>query len=126
MFPPELLGRIDCFVPFQPLSENTQCNITKMRLEKIKKRLFMKHGIKMAYSEAVITYLVKDTLSTDSNAGGARAIMNKLNTEVVSAISEFVNKHPETKRIGVDIGGQMAATDKNRLESAAYVIVKAV
>ncbi|MDQ9815553.1 hypothetical protein RFZ01_14305, partial [Acinetobacter pittii] len=23
-FPPELLGRIDCIVPFQPLSENTQ------------------------------------------------------------------------------------------------------
>lgn len=122
-FPPELLGRIDCIVPFQPLSEKTQCDITRMRLEKIRKRLLDKHGVKMSYSEDVITYLVKDTLTTDSNSGGARAIMNKLNTEVVSAISEFINKHPTAKRIGVSIGGEMASEDKYRLESAAYVKV---
>lgn len=122
-FPPELLGRIDCIVPFQPLSEKTQCDITRMRLEKIRARLLDKHGVKMSYSEDVITYLVKDTLTTDSNSGGARAIMNKLNTEVVSTISEYVNKHPTTKRLGVSIGGEMAATNKYRLESAAYVKV---
>lgn len=122
-FPPELLGRIDCIVPFQPLSEKTQCDITRMRLESVKKRLLDKHGVKMTYTEDVITYLVKDTLTTDSNSGGARAIMNKLNTEVVSAISEYINKHPEATRVGVAIGGEMAAEDKYRLESAAYVKV---
>lgn len=122
-FPPELLGRIDCIVPFQPLSEATQCNITRMRLEGIKKKLMDKHGVTMTYTEDVITYLVKDTLTTDSNAGGARAIMNKLNTEVVSAISEFINKNPNAKRVGVAIEGQMASEDKYRLESAAYVKV---
>ena len=122
-FPPELLGRIDCIVPFQPLSEQTQCNITRMRLEGIKKKLLDKHGVKMTYTEDVITYLVKDTLTTDSNSGGARAIMNKLNTEVVSAISEYINKNPNAKRGGVAIGGEMASEDKYRLESAAYVKV---
>lgn len=122
-FPPELLGRIDCIVPFQPLSEKTQCDITRMRLEGIKKRLFAKHHIKMVYTEDVITYLVKDNLTTDSNSGGARAIMNKLNTEVVSAVSEYVNKHPEAVRLGVSIGGQMASQNKYQLESAAYVKV---
>lgn len=122
-FPPELLGRIDCIVPFQPLSEATQCNITRMRLEGIKKKLMDKHGVTMTYTEDVITYLVKDTLTTDSNSGGARAIMNKLNTEVVSAISEFINKNPNAKRVGVAIEGQMASEDKYRLESAAYVKV---
>lgn len=122
-FPPELLGRIDCIVPFQPLSEQTQCNITRMRLEGIKKKLLDKHGVKMTYTEDVITYLVKDTLTTDSNSGGARAIMNKLNTEVVSAISEYINKNPNAKRVGVAIGGEMASEDKYRLESAAYVKV---
>lgn len=122
-FPPELLGRIDCIVPFQPLSEQTQCNITRMRLEGIKKKLLEKHGVKMTYTEDVITYLVKDTLTTDSNSGGARAIMNKLNTEVVSAISEYINKNPNAKRVGVAIGGEMASEDKYRLESAAYVKV---
>lgn len=122
-FPPELLGRIDCIVPFQPLSEKTQMEITRMRLEKIKKRLKDKHDITMLYTEDVITYLVKDTLTTDSNSGGARAIMNKLNAEVVSAISEYINKNPNAKRVGVTIAGEMAAVDKNRLVSAAYVKV---
>lgn len=122
-FPPELLGRIDCIVPFQPLSEQTQMNITRMRLDGIKKKLLDKHDVKMTYTEDVITYLVKDTLTTDSNSGGARAIMNKLNTEVVSAISEYINKNPNAKRVGVAIGGEMASEDKYRLESAAYVKV---
>lgn len=122
-FPPELLGRIDCIVPFQPLSEQTQMNIARMRLEGIKKKLLDKHDVKMTYTEDVITYLVKDTLTTDSNSGGARAIMNKLNTEVVSAISEYINKNPNAKRVGVAIGGEMASEDKYRLESAAYVKV---
>ena len=122
-FPPELLGRIDCIVPFQPLSEKTQMEITRMRLEKIKKRLKDKHDVTMLYTEDVITYLVKDTLTTDSNSGGARAIMNKLNAEVVSSIAEYINKNPHVKRVGVTIAGEMAALDKNRLVSAAYVKV---
>ena len=125
-FPPELLGRIDCIVPFQPLSETTQMNITRMRLEGVKKRLYEKHGVTMTYTDDVITYLVKDTLTTDSDSGGARAIMSKLNTEVVSAVSEYVNNHPESKRIGVAIGGEMVANNKNRLESSAYVKVGSI
>ena len=77
----------------------------------------------MIYTEDVITYLVKDTLTTDSNSGGARAIMNKLNAEVVSSIAEYINKNPHVKRVGVTIKGEMAAMDKNRLVSAAYVAV---
>ena len=38
-FPPELLGRIDCIVPFQPLSEKTMKSIVKMKLIALKSEL---------------------------------------------------------------------------------------
>lgn len=120
-FPPELLGRIDCIVPFQPLSQTTQKNITRLRLDGIKKRLVDKHNVTMTYTDDVVDYLVDDTLTTDSDSGGARAIMNKLNSEVVASISEYINNHPGSKKIGVGIGGEMQSKNKNLLESSAYV-----
>ena len=44
-FPPELLGRIDCIVPFQPLSEQTMTRICIMKLSKLKDEVKLKHHI---------------------------------------------------------------------------------
>lgn len=126
-FPPELLGRIDCIVPFQPLSHETQKQIVVMKLNKIKEKVLKLHNIKLSISQDVVTYLVDDRLDTQSDSGGARDIMNKINSEVIGAISIYINEHKgrEVRQLYVYVEGKMASSDKTKLVSEAYIKVSA-
>ena len=125
-FPPELLGRIDMIVPFQPLSEATQKEIVKMKLRKLIDEVQAKHNVELRISGKVVDYLVEDNLDTDSNAGGARAVMSKLESEVTTAVARYINSHPNSRKIGVGVEGQMASDNKNQLESEAYIRVSSL
>lgn len=125
-FPPELLGRMDAIVPFQPLSEATQILITRQKLIGLKAKIKQVHGIETKISPRVIDYLVKDRLDTDSDSGGARAIITRLETDVTAVIARFINENPGIRAISVDVAGNMAFEDKTRLQSDAYIKVKAV
>lgn len=124
-FPPELIGRIDVMVPFQPLSRATMGNIVKMKLRKLKDQVRSRHGVELVINKDVIRYLVDDNLSTDSDAGGARVVMSKLESEVTTNVARFINEHPFVSRIGVKVDGDMAIDNKNQLESRAYIKVLA-
>lgn len=124
-FPPELIGRIDVMVPFQPLSRATMENIVKMKLRKLKDQVRSRHGVELVINKDVIRYLVDDNLSTDSDAGGARVVMSKLESEVTTNVARFINEHPFVSRIGVKVEGDMAIDNKNQLESRAYIKVLA-
>lgn len=124
-FPPELIGRIDVMVPFQPLSRATMANIVKMKLRKLKDQVRSRHGVELVVNKDVIRYLVDDNLSTDSDAGGARVVMSKLESEVTTNVARFINEHPFVSRIGVKVEGDMAIDNKNQLESRAYIKVLA-
>lgn len=124
-FPPELIGRIDVMVPFQPLSRATMGNIVKMKLRKLKDQVRSRHGVELVVNKDVIRYLVDDNLSTDSDAGGARVVMSKLESEVTTNVARFINEHPFVSRIGVKVEGDMAIDNKNQLESRAYIKVLA-
>lgn len=122
-FPPELLGRIDAIIPFQPLSRETQKSIVKMKLQKLKKEIMEKHGATLKVSTKVIDYLVEDNLSTDSDSGGARRVMSKLESELTTAVARYLNKHPDISVVTADVEGQMAFENKDQLESEAYIKV---
>lgn len=124
-FPPELLGRIDTIVPFQPLSEATMKKIVEMKLRKLKDEVWKKHGIVLKLSPKIIRYLVEDNLDTDSNSGGARVVMSKLETEVTTAVARFINAYPNIPVIGVTVEGELAADHKNKLQSEARIKVVA-
>lgn len=124
-FPPELLGRIDCLVPFQPLSEETMANICKMKLQKLSDEIKKKHDITTKYDKRLIPYIVRDKMTTDSDAGGARAVVSRIEREITTEISKFINKHPsfKNKTMYVIVEGELASEHKNQLETAAHVIV---
>lgn len=124
-FPPELLGRIDTIVPFQPLSEETMKKIVEMKLRKLKDEVWKKHNVELRLHPKIIRYLVEDNLDTDSNSGGARIVMSKLETEVTTAVARFINAHPNVPVIGVKVEGELAADHKNKLQSEAYIKVVA-
>ncbi|MBD5584019.1 MAG: ATP-dependent Clp protease ATP-binding subunit, partial [Clostridia bacterium] len=122
-FPPELLGRIDAIVPFQPLSEETMKNIARMKLQQLRRTLLEKHGVKVAMQEKVVQYLVEDNLDTDSDSGGARTVVSKLESEVTTKIAKFINENPGIYNIRVVVEGKLASEDENKLVSDAYINV---
>ncbi len=124
-FPPELLGRIDAIVPFQPLSEATMRKIVGNKLLKLIKDVSKKHGVELRIDKHVIDYLVLDNLDTDSNSGGARIVVTKLTEEVVTPVAKYINENPSVKVVGVTVAGDMAWEHKDMLESTAYIKVAA-
>lgn len=125
-FPPELLGRIDCIVPFQPLSENTQKLIVKNKLTKLRDQVKEKHGIELKIKERIVDYIVKDNLDTESDAGGARAVISKLESEVVTAVAQAINTYPDVQALLIDYEGTPAYQNKHQLESSARIVVTPV
>lgn len=124
-FPPELIGRIDIMVPFQPLSRETMGNIVMMKLRKLKAQVKARHGVQLVIDKDVVRYLVEDNLSTDSDSGGARIVMSKLETEVTTNVARYINEHPFASRIAVKVDGDMAIDNKRQLESKASIKVLA-
>lgn len=120
-FPPELLGRIDTIVPFQPLSEKTMERIAKSKLEILKHEVWDKHHAKLSVDGRVINYLVYDNLSTDSDAGGARQIVSKIEEDIVAPLARFLNEHPGEQGVGVIVVGELASENKNKRKSDAHI-----
>ncbi len=125
-FPPELLGRIDAIVPFQPLSINTRMDIVKNKLRKLAEDVQQKHGVELVFAKKVPDYLIYENLDTKSDSGGARQVIQRMNTEVVSTVARFINQNPDVIKIGVTVEGEMAYQNKGMLESNAKIVVKAI
>lgn len=123
-FPPELLGRIDQIVPFQPLSLETQRRIVRGKLRSMVQEVLTKHGARVHLSSRVLQYLVDDKVDTDASAGGARGAIQLLTDDVMTEVAAFVNAHPNERAIAVDINGVMKSDDEYLLNSDAYVEVK--
>ena len=122
-FPPELLGRIDTIVPFQPLSEDTMKRIVRTKLQKLKDEVRQKYNVDLKIHKDVIKYLVEDNMDTNASSGGARIVMSKLEEEVTTAVARFINLNPDVSRVGVKVEGTMASDDKTQLISEAYITV---
>lgn len=125
-FPPELLGRIDAIVPFQPLSRKTQEKIVRSKLKKLVQEVSVKHNVRLSIDERVLQYLVEDKADTDSNAGGARAAVAKMTSDVTTEVATFINEHPSERMVRVDVVGELVSDNKNRARSDAYIEVSAM
>lgn len=124
-FPPELLGRIDQIVPFQPLSRDTQRMVVNAKMRDFVQEVLTKHGTRLLIHPHVVDYLIEDKADTDSNAGGARAAISRLTDEVATRVATFVNAHPGEPRVQVAIEGTLKSQDKKTLRSDAKVVVYA-
>lgn len=83
---PELLGRLDNSIVFKPLNKKSIRSIIKLELSKLVIRL-QEQKLTLSYSDAVITYLAKQSFD---NEQGARKIRKVLQTEVEDLITETV------------------------------------
>lgn len=122
-FPPELLGRIDVIVPFQPLSRNTQRKIIKRKLRELHDTVYALHGVKLRIDDKVLDYIVEDRVDTDTEAGGARGAVRVLVDEVSTEVAMFLNRYKGVRNVQVGVEGTMRFEDKTMLKSEASIVV---
>lgn len=123
-FPPELLGRIDAIVPFQPLSRATLRKIMTKKLAEMIKDVKRKHGIHVTVDGRVLNFLVEDEARSDSDSGGARDMVRRMQRFVTTEIAAFINEHPHERNIAVSIEGTLRSEDVSILKSDARVVVQ--
>ena len=123
-FPPELLGRIDAIVPFQPLSRATLSKIMTEKLAEMITDVKRKHGIHVTVDGRVLTFLVEDEARSDSDSGGARDMVRRMQRFVTTEIAAFINEHPHERNIAVSIEGMLRSEDVSILKSDARVVVR--
>lgn len=122
-FPPELLGRIDAIVPFQPLSRPTLRKIMMKKLSALKADVKRKHGIDLTIDKRVVDFLVEDESRSDSDAGGARDMVRRMQRYLSTEVAAFINEHPEERVIAAKIDGALRSEDVTILKSDARVVV---
>lgn len=125
-FPPELLGRVDEVVPFQPLSIETKRKVLQSQLAKLRDDVHSKHGVTLRIDPAVLRYLSQDLVKTDTESGGAREAVRTLRREITTKVAVHLNAHPDNKILQVYIKGEMRDENKHRLKSGAVPMVTAV
>lgn len=125
-FPPELLGRIDAIIPFQPLSRETVRKIVFRELKKLTQEVWAKHNVDLRVDSKVLDYIVNDSVETDTDAGGARQAIGKLRSEVTTPVAAYINGHPDATRLKVFVDGEMAWENKMVLRSQASIHVKEI
>lgn len=125
-FPPELLGRIDELVPFQPLSRATQQMVVTKALKQLRDDVKSKHNITMMVKSDVLTYITEDLATTDTDRGGARGAIRILNKEIATAVAKFINENPEYAKIQIGMEGELRAHNKHIRKSQAHPVIRAL
>ena len=126
-FTTELLGKIKAAGKRYMFMTNNSSKSVEAYIAKLKKlneEVAKKHNVTVHFENRVVRYLVEENLDTDSDAGGARAVVSKLESEVTTAVARFINTSPNVPSIVVKVEGDMAIENKNQLESKAYISVE--
>ena len=131
-FPPELLGRINTFVAFQPLSRETREKICKAKLQDLVKKCKEIHNVRLNITAgkgknnegSVVKFIVDDRTDNNTNAGGARQIVNIIESELTQKVAAYINANPTHKLLVVTVEGNLKSENKNMLKSSAKLVVK--
>ncbi|MCR6108742.1 ATP-dependent Clp protease ATP-binding subunit [Salipaludibacillus agaradhaerens] len=125
-FAPEIINRMNAIIPFQPLGYKTYEKIILNKLRKLQDDVYRLHGVEVMLELNVLTYLVHENNDIDTNTGGARGLVARMDTEVISPVSRYINSHPNAKHIGVHVKGEMMCKNKNIRKSEARIEVGTV
>lgn len=126
-FAPEIINRMNAIVPFRPLDQETYSRIAYTRLGKLQLQVLAEHRIELLVKPDVIDYVISETYDIDTNSGGARGVVARLDDAVIAPVSRYINQHKQNVRaIGVTVEGDMAVNNKKQLKSRARIQVGTV
>ena len=89
IFPPALLGRL-VVIPYFPLSPHMIAEITKLQLNRIKKRVEAAHSVPFVYTQAVVDQIVSRCQEVESGGRMIDAIVT--NTMLPDISGEFLRR----------------------------------
>lgn len=122
-FAPEIINRMNGIIPFQPLSEATYEKIVIRKLQQLQRTVRVTHGVDLRVHPDVKDYLVHETGESETDSGGARGLVARVDSEIVAPLARYINKHKDTKHMVVYVKGDMAYRDQSILKSDAHVVV---
>ena len=125
-FAPEIINRMNAIIPFQPLGHQTYARIIWNKLCVLQKDVYRIHGVEVLIHKDVVTYLVHENHDIDTDSGGARGLVARMDAEVISPLARYINKYPDVKHVGIHVKGEMAVKNKNIRKSDAYIEVGTV
>ena len=97
---PEIVNRLDNIIVFNPLLEKQLFEISKLELEKLKKRLKLQ-SIEFSYSKKVIDFVAKKSLAFDQ---GARLVRRNIQELVEDKVArEIVEGKIKNNKVGLDV-----------------------
>ncbi|SHH01295.1 type VI secretion system ATPase TssH [Marivita hallyeonensis] len=96
IFPAALLGRL-VTIPYYPLSPDMIGKITRLQLDRIKKRVTDAHGVPFDYSDAVVDTIVSRCQELESGGRMIDAIVT--NSMLPDISSEFLRRMMEGKSV---------------------------
>ena len=103
IFPPALLGRL-VVIPYFPLSPDMVAKITRLQLNRIKKRVEANQGVPFEYSDAVVDTIVSRCQELESGGRMIDAIVT--NTMLPDISGEFLRRliaGAEVKKVAIDV-----------------------
>ncbi len=104
IFPPALLGRL-VTIPYYPLSDDMLKAITRLQLERIKKRIESTHKVPFDYDDSVIDLVV--SRCTENESGGRQIDAILTNSMLPDMSREFLTRLLEGKPLsGVQVTQQ--------------------
>lgn len=126
-FAPEIINRMNAIVPFRPLGIDTYSQIAYSRMQKLQLAVLAEHRIELLVKADVIDYVISETFDIDTDSGGARGVVARMEEAVVAPVSRYINQHKDSVRaIGVTVDGEMAINNKTQLKSSAKISVVTV
>jgi type VI secretion system protein VasG len=103
IFPPALLGRL-VVIPYYPLSPKMLAEITKLQLNRIKKRVESQRGVPFEYTDAVVQQIVDRCQEVESGGRMIDAIVT--NTMLPDISAEFLRRMMEggaVSKVALDV-----------------------
>jgi type VI secretion system protein VasG len=104
VFPVAFLGRIRT-IPYFPLANNALMQITRLQLEKIRRRMLQHQGIQLDFSDAAVSSIVEQCACAES---GARLMVSFIERHLLTELSRcWLNalqkkQHIESIRVDVE------------------------
>lgn len=123
IFTPEFINRLDAFIPFVPLDDDSLGKIAKLRLKELAQEVFKKHDVKLHFDERVLPYLCKEDMEQGTNNGGGRVIHRRVYSELKAPIAKMLGLYPDDTDFMVYVDGEMAIEREDIRKSDAHIVV---
>lgn len=123
IFTPEFINRLDAFIPFVPLNDESLGMIAKLRLTELSREVYRKHGVTLHFDERVLDYLCKEDMEQGTNNGGGRVIHRRVYSELKAPIAKMLGLYPEETDLMIYVDGEMAIERTDIRKSDAHIVV---